>query len=71
MASEASVAQLGDFVPEPLGFIALGPECLVCTEGTGTEDRAPQGCDPSAEPEAGSVSRLKTQYKPNAVTQNP
>ena len=46
-------AGLGDYVPEPLGFIAFTPECWFYTEGTGTEDRAPQGCDPSADSRAG------------------
>jgi hypothetical protein len=26
---EKSIAELGDAVPEPLGFNAFGPECLV------------------------------------------
>jgi len=57
MLSEAnragSITELGDSVPEPLGFIALGPECLAYTGDTRTEDKAPQGCDLSADSSAG------------------
>ena len=45
---ELPTSALGDSVPEPLGFNAFGPEWRAYTEETGTEDRAPQGCDSSA-----------------------
>ena len=43
--NEKDLTGLGDSVPEPLGFIAFAPEWFY-TEGTCTEDRAPQGLRP-------------------------
>jgi len=57
-AEDESVGELGDSVPEPLGFNAFWPECLSTLESTGAEDRAPQGCDPSAASSAGMAGRL-------------
>jgi hypothetical protein len=66
------IAGLGDSVPGPLGFNAFAPEWLFYTEGTCTEGRAPQGCDPSADARAGMARggligrpKLKTQTLSN------
>ena len=67
---ERSILELGDSVPEPLGFNALAPECLVYTEGTCTEDRAPQGCDPSADARAGMARGGSSNARPKHSTQD-
>ncbi len=55
-------------VPEPLGFIALRPEWMNYTIETGTEDRATQGCAPSAASSAGMPTGGCPSGRPNART---
>ena len=66
------IAQGGVSAPDHFGFIAFGPECLVYTGSTRTEDRAPQGCDLSADSRAGMArGGFDTEAAPNSKQDPP
>ena len=66
---KGNITSIGDSVPEPLGFNAFQPEWLDYTEGTRTEDKAPQGCDLSAASSAGMARAASTPEPSQTQTQ--
>lgn len=61
----------GTLSPNPWDFFALGPEWMDYTVEAGREDRAPQGCAPSAASSAGMATGGCLSGRPKRETETP